>query len=346
VHVTRGRDQPVKIDIVLNATAAPGELARLGVLAEQYGVQTVWTASYLASRDPFSNLVPLALATRTIGLGPIAVNPYDTHPVRIATSLLTLNEHAAGRARIVVGGGGEALQALGIRPARRVRAVGECVQILKEARSDAPWSFTGEIYQVTNYFPAWAKAPRPPIYVAANKPQMLRMAARVSDGVMLSDLTPAICRERIGWVGEHLREFGRPGAPFCFSNFLAWHVYDDGARARREARMWLGYRGLFRRWVLNTFMTNADYDVIEAHKAEIYGMVPKRAWSVPGVPDALLDACVDNLTLTGTPADMPRIIAQLRRMQEAGCTDVVLELHEEPEPAIHRIGRQVLPEFR
>ena len=74
---------------------------------------TVWTASYLASRDPWSNLVAAAQATSRIGLGAIAVNPYDTHPVRIATGLLTLNEYAQGRARIVVGGGGEALQALG-----------------------------------------------------------------------------------------------------------------------------------------------------------------------------------------------------------------------------------------
>jgi hypothetical protein len=161
--------------------------------------------------------------------------------------------------------------------------------------------------------------------------------------VMLSDLTPAICRERIGWVREHLREFDRADAPFRFNNFLAWHVYDDGERARREARMWLGYRGLFRRWVLNTFMTDADYDVIEAHKADIYGMVPKKTWSVPGVPDALLDACVDHLTLTGTPADLPRIVAHLRQMQEAGCSDIVLELHEEPEQAIHCIGRHVVP---
>lgn len=335
----------LKIDIVLNATAAPAELARLGVLAEQYGIQTAWTASYLASRDPYSNLVPLALATRTIGLGPIAVNPYDAHPVRIASALFTLNEHAGGRARIVVGGGGEALQALSIRPARRVRAVGECVQILKEARSDQAWSFAGEIYRVTGYFPAWVTAARPPVYVGANKPQMLRMAARLADGVMLSDLTPAICRERIGWVREHLREFGRGSAPFRFNNFLAWHVYDDAERARREARMWLGYRGLFRRWVLNTFMSDADYDVIEAHKAEIYSMVPRKAWSVPGVPDTLLDACVDNLTLTGTPAAVPRFVAHLREMEAAGCTDVVLELHEEPEQAIHHIGRQVVPAF-
>jgi alkanesulfonate monooxygenase SsuD/methylene tetrahydromethanopterin reductase-like flavin-dependent oxidoreductase (luciferase family) len=336
----------MQTDIVVNAQSPPDEIARLGVLAERYDLGTIWTASYLASRDPFSNLVALAQATSRIGLGPIAVNPYDTHPVRIAAAWLTLNEQAAGRARIVVGGGGEALQALGIPPERRVRAVAECVQILKGASSAQPLSFQGEIFRTQSYWPAWARAPKPPVFVAANKPQMLRMAARLGDGVMLSDLTPAICRERIAWVREHLREFGRSAAEFRLNNFLAWHVYDDAERARREARQWLGYRGLFRRWVLNTFMTDADYDVIEAHKAQIYGMVPARTWSVAGVPDRLLDACVDNLTLTGTPADVPRFVAHLKTMQATGLTDITLELHEEPETAIRIIGEQVAPALR
>ena len=333
----------MNIDIVVNALAPPEELARLAVQAEDYGLGTVWTASYLASRDPWSNLVAAAQATRRIGLGAIAVNPYDTHPVRIATGLLTLNEYAQGRARIVVGGGGEALQALRIKPERRVRAVGECVQILQGVTPGTPFTFDGQIHRVQNYNPTWAKAPKPPIYVAVNKSQMLRMAARYGDGIMLSDLTPAICAERIGWVREHLQEFGRSTAPFSYYNFLAWHVYGDRERARREARMWLGYRGLFRRWVLNTFMTDAEYDVIEAHKAEIYGMVTKKTWSVPGVPDALLDSCVDNLTLAGTPADIPRFIAHLRKMQDAGCTDIVLELHDDPADGIRLIGEQVAP---
>lgn len=333
----------MNIDVVLNALSPPEELARLAVLAEAAGIGNVWTASYLASRDPWSNLVAAARATRRIGLGAIAVNPYDTHPVRIATGLLTLNEQAEGRARIVVGGGGEALQALGIAPARRVAAVGECVQILKQVRPGTPLDFAGRMFRVQGYNPAWARAPLPPVYVAVNKPQMLRMAARLGDGIMLSDLTPAICRERIGWVRGHLGEFGRDPASFRHYNFVAWHVYPDRERARREARMWLGYRGLFRRWVLNTFMSDADYDLIEAHKAAIYGMVPRQAWSVDGVPDALLDSCVDHLTLAGTPADIPRFVEHLRAMGAAGCTDIVLELHAEPEEAIRLIGGQVVP---
>lgn len=334
------------VDLCLSAVADPDELASLAMLAEAVGIRTVWTASYPAARDPWSNLVAAARATSCVGLGAIAVNPFAEHPLRIATGLLTLNEYAGGRARIVVGGGGEALQALGIAPARRVRAVSECVQILCGLRSKDPLDFDGEIFRVRHFCPTWVRSTNPPVYVAANKPQMLRMAARHSDGVMLSDLPAALCAERIGWVQHHLAEFGRADVPFSFNNFLAWHVYDDPARGRREARKWLGYRGLFRRWVLTTFMSDAEYDVIEAHKAAIYAMVPRDESSVDGVPDGLLDACVDHLTLTGAPADLPQITDNLLAMAAAGCTDVVLELHDEPAEAIRIIGESVLPVLR
>jgi 5,10-methylenetetrahydromethanopterin reductase len=333
----------MRIDLCVNALACADELAQLAVLAEGYGIQTLWTASYLAARDPWSNLVPAARSTREIGLGAIAVNPYDTHPVRIATGLLTLNEHARGRARVVVGGGGEALQALALPPQRRVRTVGECIEIIQGVKPGTPFSYAGAVFTVNGYNPGWATAPKPPVYAAVNKPQMLRMAARHSNGIMLSDLPPALCRERIGWVREHLREFHRASAGFRCNNFLAWHVYPDGAAARAEARQWLGYRGLFRRWVLTQFMLDAEYDLIEANKAAIYGMVPAGTSTVPGVPLELLDRCVDALTLTGTPADCPRIVAQLEAMAAAGCTEVVLELHADQAAAIRLIGEVIVP---
>ena len=41
------------------------------------------------------------------------------------------------------------------------------------------------------------------IYVAVNKPQMLRMAARLGDGIMLSDLTPAIRSFSLGFTAPN-----------------------------------------------------------------------------------------------------------------------------------------------
>ena len=168
------------IDVVLSSRLGADEICELGQLAESVGIRGVWLSSLIDSHDPYTNMSKLASATSTLKLGPIAVNPFDTHPVRMCTSILTLNQLAEGRAEIIVGGGGEALMALNLPPTKRVRAVREAVEILQGASSAEPMAYQGELYSVNRYHPVWATAPKPAIMVAANKPQMLRMASRVA----------------------------------------------------------------------------------------------------------------------------------------------------------------------
>jgi len=130
------------------------------------GYRACWTR-LLDSRDPFTNLSVLATVTKRLLLGPIAVNPFDMHPVRIASSLMTLNELANGRARIVIGGGGEALDAVGIKPLRRVRAVAECVDIIKAAASGEDVDYEGELYEVHKLRFGWLRAARHRRYSSA-----------------------------------------------------------------------------------------------------------------------------------------------------------------------------------
>ena len=41
-------------------------------------------------RDPFVNFVDAARATSKIRMGPVAVSPYELHPIKIGNALLTL----------------------------------------------------------------------------------------------------------------------------------------------------------------------------------------------------------------------------------------------------------------
>ena len=120
--------------------------------------------------------MPLAQATRTLRLGPIAVNPFDTHPAKLAMSLLTLNELAGGRAQLVLGGGGEALESLGLAPARRVLAVREAAALLREAASGRRFDFEGQLFRTRGFACDWVAAP-PPMLPAAVSPPALSAAA-------------------------------------------------------------------------------------------------------------------------------------------------------------------------
>jgi len=135
----------------------------------------------------------------------------------------------------------------------------------------------------------------------------------------------------------------REASDFRFNNFMAWALYKDKEKAMNEAKQWLGYRGLFRRWVITSFMSDQEYDVIEAHKKEIYQMPILKTSSVPGVPDMLLEKLVDHLTLTGHISEVDQKIEHLLELKQAGLTDVALELREDPAASIKLIGEKVIP---
>ena len=106
----------MRIDVILEPDKSAEEVVELGQLAENLGFGAVWMPNKLDGKDPFASFAILAQATSKIKMGPIAISPFELHPIKMATSLLTLNEISKGRAIIVVGGGGGTIQAMGITP--------------------------------------------------------------------------------------------------------------------------------------------------------------------------------------------------------------------------------------
>jgi alkanesulfonate monooxygenase SsuD/methylene tetrahydromethanopterin reductase-like flavin-dependent oxidoreductase (luciferase family) len=331
----------VQVDVILDARSSAASLAELAELAERHGIGGVWVSSLNDSRDPFTNLSLAATRTNRITLGPIAVNPFDTHPLKIAAGWLTLNELAGGRARIVIGGGGEALEALGIRPTRRVRAVGECIAILQAAKSALPIDFAGEIYTVRNCRFGWVSAPAPPVYAGAGQSQMLRMAARAADGIMMSDVPPAPAAAAIRTLDAALTAHGKSRPLFATSVFTAWHVYDDIAEARNEAKRWLLLRGIFRPWLLAQFLEAVDVELVMSSRPAFARAFAQGSSRVDGVPDAVLDALIDHVTLCGTPRDVDRLAGKLRALGAAGLGTVALRLYARPDESIALLGQRI-----
>ncbi len=335
----------MQIDLILDAKASADELAELGILAEELGFSGIWVSSLLDGRDPFANMSVLARATSRIAMGPIAVNPWDMHPVRISGGLHTLNELSNGRARIVIGGGGEALASLGIKPERRVRAVKECVEIIRTASLGKRFDYAGELYQAGGYGLGWLESAAPRVFVAANMEQMLRMSGRVADGVMLSDMPTNLAQQAIATARSAAADAGRDPAEHWFSSFAAWHVYSDERRARNEAKRWLLLRGLFRPWVLQEFLEQADIDLIMNNQSAFADAFVAGSHVIEGIPDSLADALVDNLTLTATPENLNGLVKELVSYKAAGLTSISLRLYEQPAEAIRLLAAKVLPEL-
>lgn len=328
---------------------SPDRFRDLGLLAERLGFEAVWTANILSARSPYVAMSLLARESSTLRLGPVAISPFEEHPVKIANSILALNELARGRANIVIGGGGGTLIGMGLKPARTsvyprmVRGVRECVAFLRAISPDRPLDYAGEVFNVHGYQPAWARAPMPRIYLAASKPRMLQLAGEVADGVMLSDLTLEALPGALAGIRRGIAASDDPQRTIRINNLLAWHVKPDRDSAYAEARRHLWVRGIWERARLEPWLSAADCDVVMRsltgwQKAYSLGLA-----EIPGVPQRIVDALVDGLTLTADYAGIDKLIDKLRAYREAGVAEVSLRLYDQADEAIRIVAERVVP---
>src|SRR5947208_89554 len=89
----------MRVGVVLDGRRSAAEIAELAGLAETHGFSHVWLSGGARTKDHFVRLALAAAATRRIRLGPIAVSPFEMHPVHIGLALLPLDEIAPGRGR-------------------------------------------------------------------------------------------------------------------------------------------------------------------------------------------------------------------------------------------------------
>jgi len=212
------------------------EVTELAVTAERVGFDTVLASCHYFNRDPYVALDRIAAATDEVALGPAAANPYDTHPVALASRVATIQEVSDGRAVFGVGPGDRStLSALGVereKPLRRVLETfkvaqdlwaGESVDIdgtFRAADADLEYPVEGEI----------------PVYVGAQGPHMIRMAAKHADGVLYNGSHP----RDMAWAAEQVEE-GLEDRPdergeFDFAAYASVSVADEEAAAREAAR--------------------------------------------------------------------------------------------------------------
>ena len=339
----------MRIDVIIEPKASSDEFAELGALAESYGMGAVWTANHDSARDPFICFTQLARTTSKIRMGPIAISPFEYHPLKMANLLFALNEISRGRTCIVVGGGGGSLDAMGgldrYPPPNMVTAVRECIEILKGVSPDKLLKYDGEVFKLKRYHPVWATDEPPLIYVAGSRKRMAQTATKVADGVMGSDVTLPRLNEFIDWIREGLTQNSRSMSDFRINNLYAWHVKKDKAQAIDEAKRKIWVRGLLQRWYLSPFLDSADCDLIDSKQGAFAKSYFANSPDVEGISDSIMDALVDNITLTGDYDDIDRQIDTLKQFEAGGLTEFGLRLYENPAESIKLLGERVVPAF-
>ncbi|MCD2201775.1 5,10-methylenetetrahydromethanopterin reductase [Halobacterium sp. KA-6] len=177
------------------------EVADLASQAEAAGFDAVFASCHYNNRDPFVALDRIAASTESVQLGPGVANPYDTHPVKLASQVATVDEVSDGRAILGLGAGdASTLRNLGVERDRPLRRVLEAMKVSQDLwageRVDHDGTFVardaGLNYDVGEV----------PVYVGAQGPHMLRMAGKHADGVLVN----ASHEKDLAWSADRVAE--------------------------------------------------------------------------------------------------------------------------------------------
>ena len=154
--------------------------------AEDLGYTDFWSSE--SDQDP---IVPLALAaawTKQATLGTAIIGAFGRGPAIMAMGAAALADAAPGRFVLGIGAGSSinVERWNGGKFVQPLKRVEEVVAISRQALDGQQANLQGETLTVTGFRVGNPPDHRVPIYIAALRENMVRLAARVSDGVIIN----------------------------------------------------------------------------------------------------------------------------------------------------------------
>jgi F420-dependent oxidoreductase-like protein len=280
-------------------------------LADRLGFDSVYT-THIAGRDSLTLLMAYAAASERIRLGTGVVPIFSRTPATMAQTAATIDEYSGGR------------MVLGLGVSHRVTVenwhgakIDKPVTQMREYLAAVRAILRGEEPPDSERFPTkftfmgYSARAELPLYVAALSPNMIRLAARYADGVMLWLCSPAYIAETVvPAVRDALAEQGRDESEFDIVAAVPVGLTDDPESARATFRQDLiPYASLpFYRAMLES---SGFGDDLAAFDEGMAAGDPQRATA------GLSDTMLDQLAGIGGPQE---VTAAVRRYQDAGIT--------------------------
>jgi probable F420-dependent oxidoreductase len=234
------------------------ELAVQANEAEAAGVECVWAPELF--RSSLTQATWLAAHTERIGIGSGIAWAFTRSPFILAVSALDVDEMSGGRFRLGLGAGVKRLNETwhGVeygRPAPHLRETIEAVRvIMANAHRGEPIRFQGTYHDLD--IKGWVRPHPParervPIYTAAVREGMARMAGDVADGL----IGHPICSLR--WLDEvlvanferGLDRSGRKRSDFDFIPTVCCAIDDDEVAAHDAARRTIAFYATVRTYM-------------------------------------------------------------------------------------------------
>lgn len=314
------------------------EIVELTKRAEEAGFSYCWITDHYNNRNAYSFLTAIARATQRIELGPGVTNPYHIHPAITASAIASIDEISNGRAILGISAGDRTvLSSLGIELHKPLITISESIEIIKRLLAGERVNFDGEIFKVKGARLNFKPKRKIPIYLGAQGPEMLKLAGKISDGVLINASHPSDLNYAVSGVKRGADEAGRKLGEIDVAAYTSFSVAESAEKAKGAAKP-----------VVAFIVASSPLVVLERH-----GIAPQDAArvrdaiasgkfgdAIASVNDVMLDA----FCIYGAPADCIQKIGEISKI---GVTQLVVGSPIGPDPAtsIEIIRREIMPGF-
>lgn len=228
------------VSVMLSSGVDPARSLRAAHLAEDAGFDRVWITEDHFRKGAFSSAGALLGATSRLSIGLGVASAYTRSLALLAMEAATLRAMFPGRFELGVGAGSvHALGQLGRRPERLIGSLRDRFAVLRALLRGETATWRDEFDELTDVALQYPTDPGP-LWVAAEGPQMLRLAARTADGIILSALSsPGYLRRVTEQIAPYVAE---RDTPLGLTAFVYVSVADDDETALTRARDFLSAR--------------------------------------------------------------------------------------------------------
>jgi probable F420-dependent oxidoreductase len=282
---------------------------------EEWGYPAIWLAE-TNGPDSFGLAGAIATVTSRVTIGTGIVPVYNRTPAVLAMSAGTLAQLSEDRFVLGLGSSSHAIIGdwNGIPFESPLAQVRETVAVVRQALSGARTDFDGE--RLRSHGLRLGCAPRKPvpIYLAALRGRMLRLAGEVGEGLVVNFFPVSALPRMLAAYREGAAAAGRDASADEVVCRFQVAVTDDVPRARALVRAAFG--AYLATPVYNRFLAWCGFEDEARAIAEAFAR-RDRAATAAAMPDAL----IDRITILGTAASCRE---QVARFVEAGVTTPVI----------------------
>ncbi|MHA1263639.1 MAG: LLM class flavin-dependent oxidoreductase [Candidatus Helarchaeota archaeon] len=322
-------------------------------LADKLGYDSIWVMDHLnwtplssktEIQDAFVVLGHLADKIQTATLGTCVTDPHRRHPAQTALAALTMQSLTQGRFILGIGAGeGANLVDFGVPWNKSYTRLSEACRVIKLLWNSSirkGVDFEGEFFQLKNAGLQFKVDTPPKLYLGANGPKTIQLAAELADGWIPTGVTPELYKQQLELFTNSSRNAEvEKGLEIWISISK-----DDPEFAKRVTRA-VATNLVARKE--NLALHNIDLPdeidlrkhytepvrVLTKHQNEVMNFVSKN------VPDHIIESVV----LAGTPTE---VVEQLARWVKIGVEHFVFEFIGNYYDSLKLFAQEIMPHFK